>query len=301
MDNYLINCPYYLVFLNQECLHSSLPDGVSYDNHHLQFQNREPVEIQIVYDLGQSEQLEIIYEFSKHTQVQIIETKLLKPEAKLSKKYYLKDNAHVSLFSENDIIHHDVVTCLDEVHLDRDASIQSGYAELSNGNIDAEYLYFLDGENASAKLRMAALSEMSDRKKYTVSIKHLAPNSHGQMDNYGVVKDKGRLTIDGIGTITKGQHASSNHQTNKIMIFDKDCIASANPYLFIDDFDVKASHAAGVGKMDEDHLYYLQSRGLTKKQAMQLITYGYLKPVVEVIDNEKLREHFEQVLSKVGA
>ena len=85
------------------------------------------------------------------------------------------------------------------------------------------------------------------------------------------------------------------------MIFDKDCIASANPYLFIDDFDVKASHAAGVGKMDEDHLYYLQSRGLSKKQAMQLITYGYLKPVVEVIDNEKLREHFEHVLSKVGA
>lgn len=64
---------------------------------------------------------------------------------------------------------------------------------------------------------------------------------------------------------------------------------------------MKASHAAGVGKMDEEHLYYLQSRGLTKKQAMQLITYGYLKPVIEVIDNEMLKEHFEDVLSKVGA
>ena len=301
MDNYVINCPYYIVFLNQDCLYSSLPVGVSYNEHQIQFQNKEPIEIQIVYDLKESEEFKVTYEFSKHTQVQIIETKLLQPQAKLTKCYYLNDNAHVSLFSENDVEHHENVTVLDEVHLNRDATIQTGYAELSNGNITANYEYFLDGENASAKVRMAALSECKDRKKYTVSIKHLAKDTHGQMDNYGVVKDSGRLTIDGIGTITKGQHRSSNHQTNKIMIFDKDCIASANPYLFIDDFDVKASHAAGVGKMDEDHLYYLQSRGLTKKQAMQLITYGYLKPVVEVIDNEKLREHFEHVLSKVGA
>ena len=301
MDNYVINCPYYIVFLNQDCLYSSLPDGVSYHDHHIQFQNKEPIEIQLIYDLKEGNELTMSYTFFKHTQVQVIETKLLQPQSKLMKQYYLHDNAHVSLFSENDVEHHESITVSDEVHLHRDASIQSGYAELSNGNIQANYEYFLDGENASAKVRMAALSENTDRKKYTVSIKHMAIATHGQMDNYGVVKDQGRLTIDGIGTITKGQHGSSNHQTNKIMIFDKDCIGSANPYLFIDDFDVKASHAAGVGKMDEDHLYYLQSRGLTKKQAMQLITYGYLKPVVEVIDNEKLREHFEHVLAKVGA
>ena len=256
MDNYVINCPYYIVFLNQDCLHSSLPEGVSYNDHQIQFQNKESIEIQIVYDLKESEELKVTYEFSKHTQVQIIETKLLQPQSKLTKVYNLNDNAHVSLFSENDVEHHENVTVLDEVHLKRDASIQTGYAELSNGNISAKYEYFLDGENASAKVRMAALSECSDRKKYTVHIKHLAKETHGQMDNYGVVKDKGRLTIDGIGTITKGQHQSSNHQTNKIMIFDKDCIASANPYLFIDDFDVKASHAAGVGKMDEGGQLY---------------------------------------------
>ena len=108
------------------------------------------------------------------------------------------------------------------------------------------------------------------------------------------------MVIDGIGTITKGQHGSAAHQTNKIMVFDANCIASANPYLYIDEYDVKASHAAGVGKMDEDHLYYLQSRGLSKKQAMHLITYGYLKPVIEVIDNEMLKERFEEALSKVG-
>ena len=113
--------------------------------------------------------------------------------------------------------------------------------------------------------------------------------------------DEVAVTIDGIGTITKGQHGSASHQTNKIIVFDPECYASANPYLFIDDFDVKASHAAGVGKMDEEHLYYLESRGLSKTQSMQLITYGYLKPVVEIVENKMLRERFESVLAKVGA
>ena len=121
------------------------------------------------------------------------------------------------------------------------------------------------------------------------------------MDNYGVAKDAGSMTIDGIGTIKKGMHKSESHQTNKIMVFDEASRASANPYLYIDDYDVQASHAAGVGRMDENHLYYLQSRGLSKRQAMQLITYGYLKPVIDVVDNPMIKERFEKVLGKVGA
>lgn len=82
------------------------------------------------------------------------------------------------------------------------------------------------------------------------------------------------------------------------MVFDKECIAKANPYLFIDEYDVKASHAAGVGRMDEEHLFYLQSRGMTKNDAMRLITYGYLIPVVDVIDNETVKQAFNETLEK---
>ena len=92
------------------------------------------------------------------------------------------------------------------------------------------------------------------------------------MDNYGVTKDHSELVFDGVGKIDKGMSQSSSHQTSKIIVFDPTCKAKANPYLYIDEYDVKASHAAGVGKMDEDHLFYLESRGLSKNAAMKLIT-----------------------------
>ena len=132
---------------------------------------------------------------------------------------------------------------------------------------------------------MAVLSKDKEKKHYKVHIKHNAPHTTGIMDNYGVAKDEAHLVIDGIGTITNGQNGSASHQTNKIIVFDPKCYASANPFLYIDEYDVQA----------------LQSRGLTKRQAMQLITYGYLMPVVEVVDNQMIKERFELALSKVGA
>ena len=82
------------------------------------------------------------------------------------------------------------------------------------------------------------------------------------------------------------------------MVLDEGCIAKANPYLYIDDYDVKASHAAGVGRMDDDHLYYLQSRGLTKAQAMHLITYGYLLPAIAKMNDQEVATRFEAMLDK---
>lgn len=300
MGNYTLNSAYYLVLENDKIIASKLPMEVTYNQSLLTFSAYDPIEVQVIFLLTNYQQ-KITYQFNKNSVVDIIETRILDQNSSLHKTMHLDENAVVHIFHENNSTNDESVSAFDEVYIKKDGQIQSAYAELSDGSCKGIYRYYLDGEGAEAKVRMAILSKANENKTFEILIQHNYPHTYGQMDNYGVVKDQGRLVIDGIGTITKGQHGSSSHQTNKIMVFDSDCVASANPYLYIDEFDVKASHAAGVGKMDEEHLYYLQSRGLSKKQAMHLITYGYLKPVTEVIDNPMLKEQFEKVLSKVGA
>ena len=298
MNNYSLNSTYYLVIENNECLNKNLPEDITVQGTTIELKNKKPIELQIVFIANTDMTYDI--HFNKFVEADLIITKILDNNANLNVNMKLEEGAIIHTFTENNSTNSNNVYSKDEVHLNANSSIQVGYAELSDGSFKADYQYYLDGEGAEAKVRMAILSKEKENKEYEVLIKHNAPYTYGQMDNYGVVKDEGRLVIDGIGTITKGQKQSASHQTNKIMVFDPKCKASANPYLYIDEYDVKASHAAGVGKMDEEHLYYLQSRGLTKKQAMQLITYGYLKPVIEVIDNEMIKERFETVLSKVG-
>lgn len=299
MSSYALSSEFYLVIENGRCQETHLPDHVTYQDGVLIFANEKPIELQVVYLLEQSMNIEICVE--KHVEVNLIETKILNNHAVLHKTMNLQEASVVHIFSENESYGSQDVQSIEDVYLQRNAVCQCGYAELSDSHFHGIFHYYLDGEGADVKVRMAILSKDKEKKHYEVLIQHNQPYTYGQMDNYGVVKEGGHLVIDGIGTITKGQHASASHQTNKIMVFDPTCVASANPYLYIDEFDVKASHAAGVGKMDEEHLYYLQTRGLSKKQAMQLITYGYLKPVIEVIDNKMLKMRFEDALTKVGA
>lgn len=288
---------HYIHFVDGNMIEKNLPVEVTVENHKVTFKNGAPIQLHVVVDVHQEMTLQ--YVFENHANVEMIETRQVEDGASLNRYFEIGEEAHVNIFNENNGIGHNVYK--DVGHSFSQSYLQLGYSELSDGSIDASYEFDLDGEGADVRLRMAALSKDKEKKHYKVHIKHNAPHTTGIMDNYGVAKDEGHLIIDGIGTITKGQNGSASHQTNKIIVFDPQCYASANPFLYIDEYDVQASHAAGVGRMDEDHLYYLQSRGLTKRQAMQLITYGYLMPVVEVVDNKMIKERFEVALSKVGA
>ena len=80
------------------------------------------------------------------------------------------------------------------------------------------------------------------------------------------------------------------------MVFDKASNAIAKPILKIDENDIEASHAAVVGKINDEHLFYLTSRGVDEMAAKQLITYGYLKPILNGFKEEQIREHISSLI-----
>ena len=68
--------------------------------------------------------------------------------------------------------------------------------------------------------------------------------------------------------------------------------------LLIDENDVQASHATTLGRVDEDQLYYMQSRGLTQKQCTSLISTGYLMPVTRFIEDETLKTKLQEEMER---
>ena len=123
------------------------------------------------------------------------------------------------------------------------------------------------------------------------------------MKEYAVVLGKGRLTIEAIGKIVKGAYRSESHQTSRALSFEEGQNATILPELLIDEDDVQASHAMSMGRVDEDALYYLMSRGLSVQQCTSLISQGYLMPITETLNNEelktKLKEEMERKISEL--
>lgn len=192
-------------------------------------------------------------------------------------------NARLSILSKNNIDGLNI-----NANIEKDGEIAIYFADFSLLKEKVKVQINLNGERAKAVWHLASLSANFDNKEFDVSIYHNAPNTIGLSDNYGVCKDEGKLIFSGISKIFNGSIKSKTNQNAKIMVFDKASNAVAKPILKIDENDIEASHAAIVGKINDEHLFYLTSRGLTESEAKQLITYGYLKPIVNGFSDEEV-------------
>ena len=73
----------------------------------------------------------------------------------------------------------------------------------------------------------------------------------------------------------------------KVILFDKESKAKASPTLKIDCDDIVANHACAIGSLNEDHVFYLKTRGLSEDEARRLITLGYLTPIENYFDESR--------------
>lgn len=198
----------------------------------------------------------------------------------------------------------------ESAHLKHHMVVTHGVGHLANnhhvivekyGDYTANYIDFgnlehkglleaqLQGEDANMYLRVAAVSAKGDKKDFQFNLHNEVPHTTVNMDLYGLVRENGKLTFIGSGHILKDAVMSATHQTSKIIIFDEASTAISEPNLYIDENDVEASHSSGIGKIDDEQLFYLCSRGITPDEAKRQITLGYLVPAIDLIDDSLIR------------
>lgn len=158
-------------------------------------------------------------------------------------------------------------------------SIEGGFADFSHGNGRFILNVHLRGEGAKCHWSLACLDNGTSEKTFETSVYHDAPHTEALISNYGIARDQGKLVFAGVSEIKKGSIKTKTRQESKIIVFDQGAIGRASPILRIGDNDVDASHAAVVGRLNQDHLFYLESRGVSEEEAKRLITLGYLRPI----------------------
>ena len=165
-------------------------------------------------------------------------------------------------------------------------------AEVNDSIVDSKLNIYLNEKYAVGTAKTVAITSHEQEAKFRQLIEHNAPETEGYIENYGVANNNSVLVFEGIGSIKKDMKRSTARQSNKGIVLGTNSRLDANPLLLIDEFDVIASHGAAIGKMDEEQLYYLMSRGLTLKNAERLIINGFLSPVLNKLSTDELKEDF---------
>ncbi len=181
---------------------------------------------------------------------------------------------------------HDFPNVKIHVKVQKDATFDGAFADFSSGKGRTEIVVDLVGEGAKATWHYAGISSGESDKVVSASIEHLSPNTYGRIDQHGIAMDVGRLAFFGASEIMKGSYGSDTAQKEKIIVFDQGAVGKCSPALNIDENDVVASHSAVVGKLPEEHMFYLLSRGLEEPVAKRLLVLGYLRPVLTHFDGE---------------
>ena len=186
--------------------------------------------------------------------------------------------------------------------LDDDSMIDWAIGVMNEGNVIADFDSDLFGRGSHADMKVVALSRGRQIQGIDSRVTNYGCNSIGNILQHGVILEKGTLTFNGIGHIIKGAKGADAQQESRVLMLSDQARSDANPILLIDENDVTAGHAASIGQVDPEDMYYLMSRGLDKATAERLVVRGFLGSVIVEIPVKEVRaemiENIDEILAK---
>ena len=158
-------------------------------------------------------------------------------------------------------------------------------------------MVYLNNIGASVEIINLLLGTKNAQINSDIDIYHYQANTNSNLTNYAIAKDFANVLLNNNATIKKFASSSVAHQQTKGLTISKDAKIKALPNLYIDEYDVIAGHACAIGSINKDDLFYLMSRGLSEAEASKIVVMGYVRPILDHIVDQELKQKIEQVFA----
>jgi len=183
--------------------------------------------------------------------------------------------------------------------LSKDASFQGIVlglgSELTKGRMDA----VLEGQGARTELLGLFFGAGDQHFDYDTLQDHIAPRTESDLLFKAVLDDKASAVWTGVVDVRKGAAESGANQTSRNLLLSDQASASPTPVLEISAYDVaRCSHGATVGPVDDEQIFYMQSRGIPADEAQEMLVDGFFAEVLERVPSERLQDRVRTVLDR---
>jgi Fe-S cluster assembly protein SufD len=155
----------------------------------------------------------------------------------------------------------------------------------------------LAGEGAQLSMAVAALGDAQQVQGTFALIEHLAPRAHTEQLFRGIAAGRSRIAFNGKIVVAEGAAGTDSRQSLRGLLAGAGAEIDVRPQLEIYTDDVRCSHGASVGKLDDNMLFYLLSRGLERAEALRLLKWAFLADAFARIEVPQLRRQIEEHLA----
>jgi len=182
------------------------------------------------------------------------------------------------------------------IYQDRNSVVTSGNITLHGGLVRNSTTHYLAGQGAECNSYGLYLTDKWQHADNYVNVEHLAPRCTSNQLYKGVLDDMSTGTFNGRIYVAQGAQGTSAYQKNNNILLAADAKMYTRPQLEIYADDVKCSHGATVGQLNEDEMFYLQSRGIDKNEARLMLMSAFAHEVIQNIPVKPLRNRMDELV-----
>ncbi len=158
--------------------------------------------------------------------------------------------------------------------------------------------FYQNGQHVDSILKGITILEDKQHVDHHTLVHHIEPNCESHQDYKGIYSDKSTGVFNGKVVVEKeAQKTNAYQQNNNVLISDKATI-NAKPQLEIFADDVKCSHGCTIGQLDDQALFYMQQRGIPKKEAQALLMYAFANTVLESVRIPEVKARINKLIAK---
>lgn len=205
------------------------------------------------------------------------------------------DVEHVSVIGWGaGVRHHTII----RAQAGRNTKVRSVVVTLGGDVVRVEPTMLVRGEGADARALGLYFADGTQHFEHRVIARHEAPNAYSNLLYKGAIKDTAHTVFFGNLIVPPGAPGTDAYQTNRNLVLNEGARADTIPFLEIETAEVKCSHAGAVSRVDDEHLWYLESRGVSRDHAKQLIVEGFCQEVLDEVGLQELREELSEAIAK---
>jgi len=180
----------------------------------------------------------------------------------------------------------------------KDAKVRSVVVTLGGDVVRVEATMVASGPGSDSRALGLYFADGDQHFEHRIVSRHEAPQAYSNLLYKGALKDTAHTVFFGNLVVPPGAPGTDAYQTNRNLVLNEGARADTIPFLEIETAEVKCSHAGAVGRVDDDHLFYLRSRGVPEDVAKRLIVVGFLQEVLEHVKLEELRHELEAAVAE---
>jgi len=155
----------------------------------------------------------------------------------------------------------------------------------------------LAGDSSESQIVGAFFGHDDQHFDVNARVWHHGEHTTADLVTRGVLDDEARSVYEGVQDVGRDAWDTSSFQRENTLMLSDDAEADASPKLIINNHDTEASHAATVGQVDREDLFYMTSRGISEEQARNTLVEGFFVPVLEEIAVDELRDDLRELIS----